>query len=204
MDFFNGLITLRPFGWRQGIWDRMPFAEGSIVGGMQLLRIMGVVLTAGLFVFFVDTAAADDRPDPLPLVQVVTLEGDTLSLADVCEGRTSFVYLWATWCKTCKRELKRVYKLRKKYGNRVQVFGIAWKNSAEEIQTYFADKKESLLSYIDSDGRVFEAFETRLTPTVVIVNARGEVVFSGYGSFRKYRKILDKSLKRSVPEESGT
>jgi hypothetical protein len=42
---------------------------------------------------------------------------------------------------------------------------------------------------------VFEAFETRLTPTVVIVNARGEVIFSGYGSFRKYRKILEKALK---------
>lgn len=165
------------------------------MGGMQLLRITGFVLSAGLCIFFGDTAAAGDGPDPLPRAQVVTLEGDTLSLADVCKDRTSFVYLWATWCKTCKRELKHVYKLRKKYGDRVQVFGIAWKNSAEEIQTYFADKKDSLHSYIDSDGRVFEAFETRLTPTVVIVNARGEVVFSGYGSFRKYRKILEKAMK---------
>ena len=165
------------------------------MGRMQRLRITGFVLTAGLFIFSGDTAAAGDLPDPLPRVQVVTLEGDTLSLTDVCNGKTSFVYLWATWCKTCKRELKHVYRLRKKYGDRVQVFGIAWKNSAEEIQTYFADKKESLQSYIDWDGRVFDAFETRLTPTVVIVNARGEVLFSGYGSFRKYRKILDKSLK---------
>ena len=91
--------------------------------------------------------------------------------------------------------MKNVFKLRKKFGDRVRVFGIAWKNSAEEIQTFFADRKEALHSYIDSDGSVFEAFETRLTPTVVIVNARGEVLFSGYRSFRTYRKILEKSLK---------
>ena len=160
------------------------------------LGFVGILLGANLFCCFPDIAAAGDNlAGPLPRVQVVTLEGDTLNLADVCEGKPSFVYLWATWCKTCKKDLKNVFKLRKKFGDRVQVFGIAWKNSAEEIQTFFADRKETLHSYIDSDGRVFEAFETRLTPTVVIVNARGEVLFSGYRSFRTYRKILEKSLK---------
>lgn len=164
--------------------------------GTSLLRIACIVLGAGLICCFADVAAAGgDKPGSVPRVQVVTLEGDTLNLADVCEGKPSFVYLWATWCKSCKKDLKNVFKLRKKFGDRVQVFGIAWKNSAEEIQTFFADRKETLHSYIDSDGRVFEAFETRLTPTVVIVNARGEVLFSGYRSFRTYRKILEKSLK---------
>ncbi|MDE2997999.1 MAG: TlpA disulfide reductase family protein [Gemmatimonadota bacterium] len=159
-------------------------------------RFADIALGAILFWCFPDMAAAgDNEPGPVPRVQVVTLEGDTLNLADVCEGKPSFVYLWATWCKTCKKDLKNVYKLRDKFGDRIQVFGIAWKNSPEEIQTFFAGRKKALYSYIDSDGRVFEAFETRLTPTVVIVNARGEVLFSGYGSFRKYRKILEKALK---------
>ncbi len=163
---------------------------------MRRLGFAGILLAASLFCCFPDIAAAGDKePVPLPRVQVVTLEGDTLNLADVCEDKPSFVYLWATWCKTCKKDLKNVFKLRDKFGDRIQVFGIAWKNSAEEIQTFFADRKQTLHSYIDSDGRVFEAFETRLTPTVVIVNARGEVLFSGYGSFRKYRKILEKALK---------
>ena len=166
------------------------------MGRSKLVWITGVMLGAGLIFCFPDVGAAnDENSNPLPLVQVVTLEGDTLSLAEVCEGKTSFIYLWATWCKTCKKDMKHVFKLREKFGEKVQVFGIAWKNSAEEIRTYFAGRKESLHSYIDADGRVFEAFETRLTPTVVIVNARGEVLFSGYGSFRKYRKILDKALK---------
>ena len=166
------------------------------MGGTKRFRFAGIVLGASLFCCFPDIAAAGgDKPPAVPRAQVVTLEGDTLNLADVCEGRTSFVYLWATWCKTCKKDLKNVFKLRDKFGDSVQVFGIAWKNSAAEIQTFFADRKETLHSYIDSDGRVFEAFETRLTPTVVIVNARGEVLFSGYGSFRKYRKILEKALK---------
>ena len=170
--------------------------RGESMGGIGRLGFAGILLGAGLFCCFPDIAAAGDIESGLvPRVQVVTLEGDTLNLADVCEGKPSFVYLWATWCKTCKKDLKNVFKLKDRFGDRVQVFGIAWKNSAEEIRTFFADRKETLHSYIDSDGRVFEAFETRLTPTVVIVNGRGKVVFSGYGSFRKYRKILEKALK---------
>ena len=164
--------------------------------GIKRLGFVGIVLGANLFCWFADVAAAgDNEPGPVPRVQVVTLEGDTVNLVDVCEGKPSFVYLWATWCKTCKKDLKNVYRLREKFGDRVRVFGIAWKNRAEDIQTFFANRKKTLHSYIDSDGRVFEAFGTRLTPTVVIVNARGEVLFSGYGSFRKYRKILEKALK---------
>ena len=181
-------------GHRFRVW--MGFLERAFMGMTKLVWLTGVWLSAGLIFCIHDVGAAkDDRSDSLPEVQVVTLKGDTLSLAAVCQGKTSFIYLWATWCKTCKKDMKHVFKLREKFGEEVQVFGIAWKNSAEEIRTYFAGRKETLHSYIDTDGRVFEAFESRLTPTVVIVNARGEVLFSGYGSFRKYRKILDKALK---------
>ena len=166
------------------------------MGRTNLGWITGAVLGACLIFCLPDVGAAkEENSNPLPRVQLVTLEGDTLSLTEVCEGKTSFIYLWATWCKTCKKDMKHVFKLREKFGEKVQVFGIAWKNSAEEIQTYFAGRKESLHSYIDTDGRVFEAFETRLTPTVVIVDGRGEVLFFGYASFGKFRKLLDQALK---------
>jgi thiol-disulfide isomerase/thioredoxin len=176
------------------VW--MSFLEEVIMGRTNLGWITGAVLGAGLIFCLPDVGAAkEENSNPLPRVQLVTLEGDTLSLTEVCEGKTSFIYLWATWCKTCKKDMKHVFKLREKFGEKVQVFGIAWKNSAEEIQTYFAGRKESLHSYIDTDGRVFEAFETRLTPTVVIVDGRGEVLFFGYASFGKFRKLLDQALK---------
>jgi thiol-disulfide isomerase/thioredoxin len=137
---------------------------------------------------------ADDRK-AVPHVKIMNLKGDSLNLAEICRDKPAFVFFWATWCKVCSRDMKQVFKLQKEFGDRVQVFGIAWKGKPSAIESYFAKKDKALLSYIDADGKVFETFGFNQTPSVLIINSAGEILFSGYGSFRKYRKILKKELK---------
>jgi thiol-disulfide isomerase/thioredoxin len=158
--------------------------------------ILAIVVLAA--VYFVDVSSVYGKSEEeklVPEVQVVTVEGDTLALADLCGDKPTFLYLWATWCKVCSKDMKDVFKLREKFGDRVKVVGIAYKNSPEEIETYFSKKEKRLKSYIDADGSVFQALDTNATPTVVIVDASGKILFSGYDSYRKYRKILEKALK---------
>ncbi len=131
---------------------------------------------------------------PIPDISVVSLDGDTLLLKEICKDKPSFIYLWATWCKVCSKEMKNVFKLQNDLGQDVRILGIAWKDTAEAIRTYFAKKKAVLPSYIDHDGSVFEAFGAAQTPSMVIVSKTGEVVFSGFASFRKLRRILAKQI----------
>ena len=159
-----------------------------------------IILAVALFgaIFLNSTGQVEGksaRVRSIPEVQVVTVDGDTLALAELCGEKPTFLYLWATWCKVCSKDMKDVFKLRDKFGDRIGVVGIAYKNSPEEIATYFSEKEKKLKSYIDVDGSVFQAFDTNATPTVVIVSGSGEVLFSGYGSYRKYRKLLEKALK---------
>lgn len=144
-------------------------------------------------------ASAALRPadsKPLPDVRVLSLQGDTLELRDICKGKISFIYFWATWCKVCSKDMKKVFALMKEFGEDVAVFGISWKDSPEAIQKYFKKREQNLPGYIDADGKVFAAFGFRQTPSVVMVNRRGEVVYKGYGSFRKFKRVLRAELKK--------
>jgi thiol-disulfide isomerase/thioredoxin len=157
--------------------------------------LSAVVLTA-VYVFDAPSVSGKSKAEKtIPEVQVVAVDGDTLALAELCGDKPTFLYLWATWCKVCSKDMKDVFKLREMFGDKIEVVGIAYKNSPEEIETYFSKKEKRLKTYIDADGSVFQAFDTNATPTVVIVDASGKVLFSGYGSYRKYRKILEKALK---------
>ena len=159
-------------------------------------NLISSVLVCAVFVSFALPVAAKAKEQrAVPEVQVVSVEGDTLSLVELCGEKPTFLYLWATWCKVCSKDMKDVFKLREKFGDKIEVLGVAYKNSPEEIAKYFSKREKKLKSYIDADGSVFEAFETNATPTVVIVDGSGKVLFSGYGSYRKYRKLLERALK---------
>jgi thiol-disulfide isomerase/thioredoxin len=162
---------------------------------MSKQPVLAALLLSAVLLFCGTSVFAKQKDKAIPEVTVVTVEGDTLALADICGDKPTFLYLWATWCSVCSKDMKDVFKLREKFGDRIDIVGIAYKNSPEEIATYFSKKEKKLKSYIDADGSVFQAFDTNATPTVVIVNGSGEVIFSGYGSYRKYRKLLEKALK---------
>ncbi|MCG8603929.1 TlpA family protein disulfide reductase [bacterium] len=139
--------------------------------------------------------AEPGKNKPLPEISVSTLDGDTLMLEEICKEKPSFIFFWASWCKVCSKHMKDVFKLQKDLGQRVRVFGIAWKDKPETIKAYFANRKTVLQSYIDYDGSVFEVFGIEQTPTMMIVSENGNVVFSGFASFRKLRRILKKQIK---------
>jgi thiol-disulfide isomerase/thioredoxin len=136
------------------------------------------------------------KDKPLPPLKVLTLLGDTLSLNDICKEKPTFIYFWATWCKVCSKSIKNVVDLEKEYGDKIGVFGVAWKDSSQAIKDYFEKRKDFMLSYIDSDGSVFDRLKIKQTPTVLIVSSDGNIVYQGYGSFRTFKREIKKQLKK--------
>lgn len=74
-------------------------------------------------------AGPEDLPS-LPEVaqqgfEVVTLEGDTVPLADLLqEGRPVVVEFWATWCAPCRKSFPHLAKMKDKYGARLVVLAL--------------------------------------------------------------------------------
>ncbi len=146
--------------------------------------------------------AKPSEDKPLANISVVSIDGDTLSLQEICKDKPSFIYFWATWCKTCSKEMTDVFKLQNEFDQDVHTFGIAWKDNAETIKAYFNKRDAVLKSYIDCDGSVFASLGISKTPTMMIIDEKGNIVFSGFASFRKLKRILNKQIKQ-LHDESG-
>lgn len=173
------------------------YTHSFFIGQITCKVLFATLLIFALLFPFCHSFAKPGNDKPLPHISVLTLDGDTLMLEEICKEKPSFIFFWASWCKVCSKEMHNVFKLQKDFGQQVKIFGIAWKDKAETIKAYFAKRKTVLQSYIDNDGSVFESFGINQTPTMMIISEKGNVVFSGFTSFRKLRRMLKKQIKHN-------
>lgn len=133
-------------------------------------------------------AAAEDRA---PDIRVTTLEGEPFSLAD-SRGKPIVVLFSASWCGTCIPEVQKMARLRREYGDRLELLFLSvdpldtpedwarFRRIAEGPQFYWA---------LDSGQRATLAYQIRATDTKVFIDRTGRLVstYAGpipYGVFQ--------------------
>lgn len=81
---------------------------------MNMKNILGVLLL--MFAHFSVTAQLSDMFNPLVAnVKLQTLQGDTVTLAQIVESKADslvFIDFWASWCKPCIQEIPHAVKLK--------------------------------------------------------------------------------------------
>ncbi|MBC8343548.1 MAG: TlpA family protein disulfide reductase [Bacteroidetes bacterium] len=128
--------------------------------------------------------------------RVITVEQDTITLSSIIQNsQSAMLYFWATWCHVCAKETPKMLKLSDEFP-KVQFIPVAYPESPEKMKSFIKKKKYKLNTYIDYSGNVFNKFDVKATPTVVILDQNNEVVFNGYKSVRTYKKLLNKLTEK--------
>lgn len=86
------------------------------------------------------------------------------------------VNLWASWCLPCRKEMPYYQALSKKYAGRVDVVGIDFQDTRSAARALVEDTGVTYPLYSDPDGLT----RAQALPRIVLVDARGEVVFQQY------------------------
>lgn len=122
-----------------------------------------------------DAAGVTEKRLPAVTLAPFADGGSPLALRDL-KG-PAVVNLWASWCGPCKRELPFYAQLSKKYAGKVAVVGIDFQETqAGAARTLVRDTGVDYPLYLDPDG-LLRAIGL---PKVVLVDARGMVVFEKY------------------------
>jgi thiol-disulfide isomerase/thioredoxin len=161
----------------------------SLVGGWALSRtalfaddgIPDDVVLSDPGEYEVPAASPGDSAEGevLPTVALTTVDGDTLSTAELLGGPV-VVNIWYATCPPCERELVDFADVQGDVGDRVRFVGVDPVDTAEAMQDFAADRGVAYELFRDADAAFVDALGVVGFPTTLLVDANG-VVLGQYG-----------------------
>ena len=107
--------------------------------------------------------------DPLPPMELESLDGEVLSLSDLDAHRT-IIYFWATWCGACDLQSGAISKLHQADHDDLDVVSIVLHYSSREaVERHVAENQIDYPVYLGTPAHAAE-FNIESFPTVYIVD----------------------------------
>jgi thiol-disulfide isomerase/thioredoxin len=109
-----------------------------------------------------------------------TVDGEKFDAAAL-EGEPAVFWFWAPWCTTCAAEAPYVLDLAKRYGDQVNVVGVASLGQPSEMTEFIERTDTSSLSHLNDEvGVVWQHFGITAQSTFALVDSAGTVTYTGY------------------------
>ena len=131
-----------------------------------------------------------------PSALVKTLDGKAVDIGSYVGKVPMLMEFWAFWCPNCKELEPKLAELEKKYSSRMKFIGVAVSvnQSPERVKAYTEKYKYRHETFFDYDGKATEAYDVPATSYVVVVNKKGEVVYTGLGGKQELETAIRKAL----------
>ena len=153
------------------------------------LRRMIEIRLAGGKVQSTKTAKAPAATRPLPAMELTDLQGRAFKLADLPK-RPMLVEFWAPWCPPCLSTLSWMKSLDP---NRVNVVAIAVESERPAVEKLASNMPGRVVM---ATPEILEAFGgVQAVPTLMLANAKGEIVRVFYGAPPDLHAQIDRELK---------
>ena len=132
--------------------------------------------------------------DKAPIVTVQDLDGKAVDLGQWIGKKPVFLEFWATWCTNCAELLPTVRAAAKRYGAKVEFLGmnVTVNQTHAAVRRYLETEKPPYRPLWDEGGTSLKAYKVLGTSYVVIIDAKGTVVYTGFGG----KQNFDEALKR--------
>jgi peroxiredoxin len=119
-----------------------------------------------------------------PSLNLTTLDGQDISLADLRKTHNVIVAFWASWCVPCRIEmalLKRFYNTARKTHDDLEVVAVSIDEDRAAAANYAATAKLPFRVLVDTSQRVANAWHVGVIPLLFIVDKNGKVAFAHVG-----------------------
>ena len=131
-----------------------------------------------------------------PSAKVQTLDGRQTDLSSYIGKTPVILEFWAFWCPNCKELEPALLSLQKKYGPKVKFVAVAVSvnQTRHRVKAYTTKHRYRHVTLFDADGFATEAYDVPATSYVVVIDARGNVVYTGLGGKQDLEAAIRKAL----------
>jgi len=131
-----------------------------------------------------------------PSATVQTLDGRQTDLSAYIGKTPVILEFWAFWCPNCKELEPALLSLQKKYGSKVKFVAVAVSvnQTRDRVKAYTAKHRYRHVTLFDADGFAPQAYDVPATSYVVVIDARGNVVYTGLGG----KQDLDAAIRKAL------
>ena len=117
-------------------------------------------------------------------LEVKTLEGNTVILNEELTGELIILDFWTTWCKPCIRSIPKIIEVSEKFDEtKVQFIGINEDSprNQNKVKPMVSSLKIPYTVVMDVDQGVLSELMVNAFPTLLIMNRKGEVLYTHVG-----------------------
>lgn len=174
-DFF-GNTTGRYIPWRE--------PKNQERFRSDLTRMIEIALRDGAALEKERVAAETSAPSSIPALPAFSLTdlgGKALDEKTLL-GKVAVVEFWAEWCPPCRSTLAWLGEVQKKYGDRVQVLGIAVESEEANIRAMVDSLKLSYPNAMGSPDIALKFGDIVSVPTLFVFDRGGKTVRVFYGA----------------------
>lgn len=161
------------------------------------------ILAFFLLISFVSLSAFNSNERKLPSVEVKTLEGKTVNIADYgTNDKMTIISFWATWCVPCKKELDAIAELYPDWVEDydVELIAITTDNarSLPKVKPMVVEKGWEYTVLSDANQNLQRALNFQAVPHTLLIDKNGNIVYehSGYKAGDEYE--LEDLIKELV------
>jgi thiol-disulfide isomerase/thioredoxin len=134
--------------------------------------------------FLAGTVAAAVSASTAPKFELVTLGGEAYSHESL-KGQPTLLIFWAPWCKVCQKELPLLSQFsHKEKPGPLRMISVGFSDLRGNVESYVKTHPEAFAfpTAFDVDNDVAQAFKVTATPTIVLLDAQGNVVLTHRGA----------------------
>lgn len=122
---------------------------------------------------------------PGPTAELQDLAGNTVDLlSHVKPGQPAVLEFWATWCEQCEALQPQLDRIQAQWGDRVSIVAVAVgvSQSPRRIQRHLEAHDPGYPYLYDARGAAVRAYNATTTAIVVMLDAEGNVAYTGVGT----------------------
>lgn len=119
-----------------------------------------------------------------PDVALEDLDGNPVQLLDFIRGRPALIEFWASWCANCEALQPQLDRIQARWGDDIAVVAVAVAvgQSQRRVRRHVEEHGAGYPYLWDARGEAVRAYKAATTSIIVLVDPRGEVVYTGVGS----------------------